>query len=150
SFVQSAREGYGFVFGHPLARIMILMTIISPLLIIPLHAALLPIFAKQTFNAGADGLGVLVGSIGFGGLFGGLLTASLNKVDQRGKLQFAALFVFSLSETIFSILAYVTGELYISVPFLVIAGIAESVYSTTNTAVLQLLAPDHLRGSMAA
>ncbi|MCX6021115.1 MAG: MFS transporter [Chloroflexi bacterium] len=149
-FFQSLSEGYSFAYNEPRARILVLMSIISPLFIIPLHSALLPIFADQSFHSGAGGLGILVGSIGFGGLFGGLLTASLNRVDRRGLLQLSALFIFSLSETIFSILAWYTGNLYLAVPFLVLAGVAESVYATTNTAVLQLLAPEHLRGSMAA
>jgi MFS family permease len=150
SLTASMREGYGFVLRDPLARPALIMSMISPLLIIPLHGSLLPIFAKAVFHADASGLGILVGSIGFGGLFGGLLTASLNRVDRRGLLQIIALLVFSLSETIFSILAWWTGSLWIAVPFLVIAGAAESLYSTTNTTVLQLLAPAHLRGSMAS
>lgn len=150
SLFGSMREGYGFVLRDRLARPALIMSMVSPLLIIPLHGSLLPIFAKEVFHADASGLGILVGSIGFGGLFGGLLTASLNRVDRRGLLQIVALLVFSLSETIFSVLAWWTERLWIAVPFLVIAGAAESLYTTTNTTVLQLLAPDHLRGSMAS
>jgi MFS family permease len=149
-FFESVREGYGFVLTEPRARLVLAMSLISPMFIIPLHGALLPIFAKQVFHQGADVLGILVGSIGFGGLFGGLLTASLNRVDRRGMLQMVALLIFSGSEVIFSILAGTTGNIWISVPFLVIAGTAESLYTTTNTTVLQLLAPEHLRGSMAS
>jgi MFS family permease len=143
------------VLTEPRARLVLAMSLISPMFIIPLHGALLPIFAKQVFHQGADVLGILVGSIGFGGLFGGLLTASLNRVDRRGMLQMVALLmvallIFSGSEVIFSILAGTTGNIWISVPFLVIAGTAESLYTTTNTTVLQLLAPEHLRGSMAS
>jgi MFS family permease len=149
-FFASVREGYGFVLQEPRARLVLVMSLISPMFIIPLHGALLPIFAKQVFHEDAAGLGILVGSIGFGGLFGGLLTASLSRVDRRGLLQLIALLVFSLSEVIFSILAATTGNIMIAVPFLVVAGTAESLYTTTNTTVLQLLAPEHLRGSMAS
>lgn len=150
SFFRQIRAGWAFVFGDRLARTMLLMTTISPLFIIPLHHALLPIFAVKSFDAGADGLGILVGSVGFGGLFGGLLTAYLSNVDRRGLVQLCSLFIFSLSETVFSLLAWTTGNMLIATPFLVLAGIAESFYTTTNTAVLQLLAPERLRGSMAA
>lgn len=149
-FFESVREGYAFVLTEPRARLVLLMSLISPALIIPLHGALLPIFAKEVFHENAAGLGVLVGSIGFGGLFGGLLTASLHRVDRRGMLQMLALLVFSICETIFSILAWYTGNLWLAVPFLVVAGTAESLYTTTNTTMLQLLAPEHLRGSMAS
>lgn len=150
SFWGSMREGYGFVLTDPYARLVTIMSMISPLFIIPLHGALLPIFAKDVFGGGAGVLGILVASLGFGGLFGGLLTASLNKVDRRGLLQLAALLIFAGCEVIFCILALITGSFWISVPFLVIAGCAESLYTTTNTTVLQLLAPEHLRGSMAS
>ena len=150
SFVHAMKEGYAYAMSDPQARLLVLMTTISPLLIIPLHQALLPIFAKRTFHTDAAGLGILIASLGFGGLFGGLLTASLNRVDLRGLMQLLALFVFSLSETVFSLLAFFTGSLFIAVPFLVVAGAAESLYTTTNSSVLQLLVPDHLRGSMAS
>ena len=129
---------------------MVIMSIISPLLIIPVHMALFPIFAEDTFHTGAAGLGILAGSVGFGGLFGGLLVASLSHIDRRGLLQLGALFVFSLAETTFALLALFTGNMLLAAPFLVLAGIAEPFYTTTNTAVLQLLAPERMRGSMAA
>mgnify|MGYP003336031035 CR=1 FL=1 len=44
--------------------------------------------------------------------------------------------------------AYESGAA--NAPLLVIAGCAESLYTTTNTTILQLVAPEHLRGSMAA
>ena len=150
TFWQSLRDGYGFVLTNPEARVMVIMSIISPLLIIPVHMALFPIFAEDTFHTGAAGLGILAGSVGFGGLFGGLLVASLSHIDRRGLLQLGALFVFSLAETTFALLALFTGNMLLAAPFLVLAGIAEPFYTTTNTAVLQLLAPERMRGSMAA
>lgn len=147
-FFHDLKEGYSFALKEPRARLMVLMTVISPLFIIPLHWALLPIFAKKVFDGDAATLGVLVGAIGFGGLFGGLLTASLNKVDRRGLLQLVSVLVFAGSEATFSIIALVTGNLFLAIPFLVTAGAAESLYTTTNTSVLQLLAPENMRGSM--
>ena len=64
SFWQSLRDGYGFVLTNPEARVMVIMSIISPLLIIPVHMALFPIFAEDTFHTGAAGLGILAGSVG--------------------------------------------------------------------------------------
>ena len=150
SFFQSLREGYGFVWNDPRARVMLLMSTLSPFFIIPLHQSLLPLFAVRDFHQGSEAFGILAASVGFGGLFGGLLTASLNRIERRGIMQLIALFIFSLSETAFSILAAVTGNIFLCTPLLIIAGCAESLYTTTNTSVLQLLAPEHLRGSMAS
>ena len=149
-FFAGMADGWAYAVREPRLRLLILMGAISPMLIIPLHASLLPIFAARQFHGGGGTFGLLAGSIGVGGLLGGLLTASLNRVDRRGMMQLLSLLVFAFSETTFSVLAHVTGNLWICVPFLIIAGIFETVYTTTNTSVLQLLAPDHLRGSIAS
>ena len=149
-FFDSMREGYAFVAHSPQARVSLILSVISPALLIPLHGVLLPIFAKRVFLDDAAGFGILAGSIGFGGLFGGALTAALNHVERRGMLQLVALLIMAGAEFAFCVVGVTTGQLWFAVPFLVVAGIAESLYTTTNTTVLQLVAPEHLRGSMAA
>lgn len=149
SFFRDIAEGYRFVAGEPQARLLVIMSIISPALLIPTHQ-LLPIFTKNVFNTDAGGLGILLSAIGAGGIFGGLLTASLSRVDRRGLMQLIALFVFSLSHTTFAVVAATTGSLWLSAPFMALGGAAESVFNATNGTVLQLMAPDHLRGRMAS
>jgi MFS family permease len=139
-------DGYSYTMRNPETRILLLMLVIYPLFIIPLHNALMPIFAKDVFHAGASGLGILLASIGVGGIIGGLMTASLNGVDRRGMLQLYALFVLSLSQALFCIVGGLTGSLWAAVIFLVTAGISGALFNTTNQTVLQLLAPDEMRG----
>lgn len=145
-FFRDMAEGYGYVAKDRQARLLLLMMAINPLFLIPLHLALLPIFTKDVFHSDASGLGILLASIGAGGLAGALFTASISKVDRRGLLQLFALLLYSLSQAAFSAVAYLTGNLWAAVWFLVLAGAAESVYQTTNQTVLQLGAPAHLRG----
>lgn len=147
---RDMREGYGFVFSNPQARVLFMMTLINPLFLIPLHMGILPILAKDVFTGGASSLGIMLGALGAGGIFGGLLTASLNRIDKRGVMQLIALSVYSLAQAAFSAVALVTGDMWLAVPFLLIAGAAESVSNTTNQTVLQLLAPDNLRGRINA
>jgi len=90
----------------------------------------------------------MLGSLGFGGFFGGLLTASLNKVDRRGLVQLVSLLIHSLAHAAFCIVAFWTGRIWMAIPFLVLSGTMESIHMTTNQTVLQLLAPDHLRGRL--
>ena len=61
-------------------------------------------------------------------------------------LQLGALFTYSLSQGAFSVVGAITGQLWFAVPFLATAGASEAVFNTTNQTVLQLVAPDHLRG----
>jgi MFS family permease len=148
SVLRELVDGYGYALRNPQARLLLLVMTINPLLLIPLHLALLPIFAAHVFASGAVGLGLMLGSIGAGGFLGGLLTASLNRVDRRGLLQLAALVVHSTAQAAFCLVGVLSGQLWLALPFLVVAGAAESVSQTTNQTVLQLLAPDHLRGRL--
>jgi MFS family permease len=147
-FFKEMAEGYRYVSRNPNARLLMLMMIINPLLLIPLHLALLPIFATKVLVGGAAALGLLLGSIGVGGFFGGLLTASLSKVDRRGLIQLVALLVHSLAHASFCLVAYLSGQIWLALPFLVLSGTVESLHMTTNQTVIQLLAPDHLRGRL--
>jgi MFS family permease len=146
SFFRDLSEGYRYVMGDPPSRLLFMMMLIYPFFIIPLHVALLPNFARNDFHVSASGLGVLYGAIGIGGIAGGLLTASLNRVDQRGLLQLGALLLLGFSQGAFSVIAALTGDMVLATGFLVLAGIGGSIFNTTNQTVLQLLAPNHLRG----
>jgi MFS family permease len=147
-FFKEMAEGYWYASRNPNARLLLLMMIINPLFLIPLHLALLPIFSTKVLGGGAAVLGLLLGSLGVGGFFGGLLTASLSRVDRRGLVQLLALLIHSLAHTLFCVAAYWTGRVWLALPFLVVAGTVESLHMTTNQTVLQLLAPDHLRGRL--
>ena len=147
-FFNEMAEGYHYVTRNPNARLLMLMVIINPLLLIPLHMALLPIFASKVLAGGAAALGLLLGSIGVGGFFGGLLTASLSNVDRRGLVQLVSLLIHSVAHALFCVVAYWTRNIWLALPFLVLAGTMESLHMTTNQTVLQLLAPDHLRGRL--
>jgi MFS family permease len=141
-------EGYRYCSRNPNARLLMLMMLINPMLLIPLHLALLPIFATKVLVGGAAALGLLLGSLGVGGFFGGLLTAALSKVDRRGLVQLVSLLIHSLAHAAFCAIAYWTGRIWFALPFLILAGTVESIHMTTNQTVLQLLAPDHLRGRL--
>jgi MFS family permease len=143
---QQIFEGYRFVFGSPQGRLLILMMLINPIFLIPLHLALLPIFAKDILEGGASSLGIMLGSLGGGGILGGLIVASLNRIDRRGLVQLAGLFIHSACHAAFAFFGWLTGDLWLVLPFLIAAGAAESLHMTTNQTVLQLFAPDHLRG----
>jgi MFS family permease len=150
AFFSQILDGYRYVIGTPQLRLLLVMTLINPLFYIPLHLGLLPIYAKDIFDGGGSSLGIMLGALGFGGVLGGLLTASLNRVDRRGLLQFAGLFIHGACHAAFAVVGYVTGDLWLAVPFLIAAGAAESLHMTTNQTVLQLIAPDNMRGRITA
>jgi predicted MFS family arabinose efflux permease len=146
AFWQGIVEGFGYARRNPQMRLLLLIMVINPVFYIPIHDALLPIFATSVLPGGAQSLGLLLGALGAGGLLGGLLTASLSHVDRRGLMQLMALLAHGFSLATFCVVALTTHELWLALPILLVSGIAESLHMTTNQTVLQLLAPDHLRG----
>src|SRR4051812_21437864 len=146
SFFEDMREGYAWVASSPEARLLVLMMALYPAFVIPIHSALMPVFAKDVFRGGAGGLGLLLSAIGVGGVLGGMVAANLNRVDRRGLVQLLALFVLSGALIVFALVGGLTHQLWLGFAMLVIAGLGGTLYSTINQTVLQMVSPDHMRG----
>ena len=140
--IQNIREGLTYIFKTRVTRVFILMGFILPLFTIPIVTILPPIYAVKVFHGGADVLGILLASIGIGGAVGGVVTASLSRVERRGLVQLFSLFLLSLS---LIALAFST-ELWVALLFLALSGFFEAIFLTTNQTLLQLSIPDELRG----
>ncbi len=142
SLGKNLLDGVRYIIKEPTTRLLITIGAIPPLLVMPAFFALLPVFAKDVFHSGPEGLGLLMSSMGVGGLLGALFTASLGGFDRRGLLQLAALFTMSLSLLGLGL----SPSLYVALPVLAIGGFCEMVYMTTNQTILQLSVPSEMRG----
>jgi MFS family permease len=140
--LQNIREGIRYVVKARVTRTFMLMGFVLPLFVIPVFATLPPIYAKDVFGGGSDVLGFLMSSVGVGGIVGGIVTASLGRVERRGLVQLASLFLLSLTLIGF---AFAT-TLWVALPLLAVAGFFEIIFLTTNQTLLQLSIPDSLRG----
>jgi len=140
--LQNIKEGIRYVAKERVTRTFMLMGMILPLFIIPIFTILPPIYAKDVFGGESDVLGILLAFVGVGGIAGGVVTASLGRVERRGLVQLASLFLLSLSLIGF---AFCT-ELWAALLFLALSGFFEIIFLTTNQTLLQLSIPDELRG----
>ncbi|OGO24398.1 MAG: hypothetical protein A2Z28_01345 [Chloroflexi bacterium RBG_16_51_9] len=113
-----------------------------PLFIIPNYVALPPIYAKDVFHGGPQTLGFLMASVGVGGIAGGVVVASLGRMERRGLLQLVSLFLLSVTLIAFAF----STNLLVALVFLALSGFFEMIYLTTNQTLLQLSIPDDLRG----
>jgi len=136
------REGWAYLASEPTTLAFLMMSWALPLLIIPIFSALPPIYAKDVFSGGPDTLGVLMSAMGIGGIAGGFLIASLDRIDRRGLLQNAALLLISLAFVAFAL----SPTWWMAVVAIALAGLFEMVYITTNQTLIQLSIPDELRG----
>lgn len=140
--LQNIREGIRHVVKARVTRTFMLMGFILPLFIIPIFSILPPIYAKDVFQGESDVLGLLLSSVGVGGIVGGVVTASLGQVERRGLVQLASLFLLSLTLIGFAF----STTLWVALPLLVVAGFFEMIFLTTNQTLLQLSIPTDLRG----
>jgi MFS family permease len=139
---SSFREGWDYIASNRTTQAFLLMSAVLPLFIIPNFGALPPIYAKDVFSGGPDTLGALLSAIGIGGIAGGLVTVSLERMDRRGLLQLGSLLFTSLS----LIGVAFSTELWMALLGMVFAGFFEMIYLTTNQTLLQISIPEALRG----
>jgi MFS transporter, DHA1 family, staphyloferrin A biosynthesis exporter len=142
AFLGNLGDGLRYIAREPGTRAFVLMGWVLPLFIIPNYAALPPIYAKDIFGGGPETLGLLLSSVGVGGIVGGLVAASLGRVERRGLLQLAALALTSATLIGFAL----SSSLWLALPLLAASGFAEMIYLTTNQTLLQLSIPEEMRG----
>jgi MFS transporter, DHA1 family, staphyloferrin A biosynthesis exporter len=140
------KEGVRFAMTDPVARVMIVLGLVPPLLLIPCFSALMPIFAADVFKSGPEGLGIMLSAVGVGGILGGIVAAWVTRFDRSGRLQVLALIAFAAALFGFA----VSPSIPLAVVFLAIAGIAEMVFHTIHVTTLQMCAPEHMRGRVAS
>jgi MFS family permease len=101
---------------------------------------LLPVLAKQTLHAGPRTFGVLSAAFGLGALVGGLVAAAQGRARKRIMLLGSA--GFGLAE----LLLAPGSSLWLACVLLFLAGISFTTWSSNANSIVQLAAPDHLRG----
>lgn len=118
--------------------------VVVPIFIIAIFSALPPIYAKDVYDDRPAKLEILISAIGIGGFIGGLITASLKKVERRGVMLLLSLLQFSLSLIGFAF----STKFWIGFTCLILAGFFEMIYITTNMTLIQLSVPDEIRGQV--
>ena len=142
SWLKNIQEGVKYVAKERVTRTFVLMGFILSLFTIPIVTILPPIYTVKIFHGGPNILGVLLASIGVGGIFGGVITAFLSRLERWGLVQLASIFLLSLSLLAF---AFAT-KLWVSLLFLSLAGFFEAISLSTNQTLFQLSIPNELRG----
>lgn len=136
--------GFRFAATDPIARVIVIIGLVAPLLLIPSFSALMPIFAADVFKTGPEGLGLLLSAVGAGGIVGGILAATLSRYEHVGRMQAVAMCAFVLCIAGFAL----SPNMAVAIIFLVGAGIAEMVLASSTHTSLQMSAPEAMRGQV--
>jgi MFS family permease len=137
--LRAVREGLGYVRRQRMLRLIVGSTAVVGLVGFNVRV-LIPVLTKQTLHEGPHTLGVLFACFGAGALAGALITASAAGPRWRRSLA-------GLSGLALGLLALALPQsVWSAGPLLAVVGISFSLWSATSQAMLQLTAPDALRG----
>ena len=133
------REGLSYAWRTPaVLTVLVVVTVVSMTGFN--FRVLLPVLASDTLHAGAAVFGVLFACFGAGALFGALGAAAMSRASWRALVLGAAGFSGAML-----LLAPVRNEA-LAGALLVVIGFCFSTWTANSQSILQLTAPDRLRG----
>ncbi len=138
--VRSVFGGVRFLWRQPiiLALVMLDFTIIS----VSYYRPLLPVFAKDIFNVGPTGFGLLASAPAVGGILAVLILLGVGDVKWKGFLALSAFLLFSSCLGLFAI----SHTLWLGLLLVGGLGLANSLQAVMRQTTFHLLTPDRVRG----
>src|SRR5207253_466692 len=137
--VLDARGGIAYALHtREVLLILVLVLVVSTFCLN--YIVLLPVVAKQTLHAGPRTFGALSAAFGAGALVGGLVAAAQGRA--RRSLMILGATGFGASE----LLLAPVGSIWLACALLFTAGVSFTTWSSNANSIVQLAAPDHLRG----
>jgi MFS family permease len=110
------------------------------------YQQLLPAFADDVLLVGPDGLGFMMAAPGLGTVIGTAALASMHDVRHKGRAFFSGMIVLSVALVAFSL----TRSFPVALVFLFGTGVAQLLFSTMMTTMLQLDVAPEMRGRIMA
>ena len=133
----------GISFARHDEQIWLMLTLVAVMSTFTLNFnVLLPVLAKTTLHSGPEVFGILSGVFGVGALIGALVSAHVSRATMGTTAIGTA--GFALCELL---IAPLRTTAVIAV-LLFIAGICFTTWSSNSNSLIQLAAPDHLRGRL--
>ncbi|CAN5327393.1 MFS transporter [soil metagenome] len=139
--VEGMRRALAYVRREPQLRAVFTVVAIVSTVGFNFHV-LVPLLAADTLHVGPEGFGLLSASFGLGALVGALVTATFREASWK---------LFATGATGFGVLALALAPVEHAVPagiLLFAVGISFALFTANANALVQLGAPDHLRGRM--
>ncbi|MBA2537952.1 MAG: MFS transporter [Actinobacteria bacterium] len=141
--VEGLRHALAFVRRDPQLRAVLTVVTIVSTVGFNFHV-LVPLLAADTLEVGPEGFGLLSAIFGLGALVGALVTATFRRASWR---------LFATGATGFGVLALALAPVSNAVlagALLFGLGVSFTLFAANANALVQLAAPDHLRGRLIA
>jgi MFS family permease len=144
--LEGVREGLRYVRDTPAVRWLIGLIAVYAVLGAP-YLALMPVVARDMFGLGPGGYGLLLASVGVGGLIGALWLAGRVDAD-RARAELIGRVSFAFAGLLIAF-AFVRAP-YVAYAFLLAIGFTMIVFNAAANSVLQHVVPDNMRGRIMA
>jgi len=139
--VRSVIEGLKFIGTRPVLLMSFVLDIVAMVFAMP--RALFPEVAEERFGGGAA-VGWLFASIAIGAVVGGMFSGWIGRVHRQGVALVVAIVAWGVAVAV----AGLATSLWVAVALLALAGAADLVSAVFRQTILQLYAPDEMRGRL--
>lgn len=139
--LRSVLEGLAFIATRPVLLASFGVDIVAMVLAMP--RALFPEIGAARFG-GEQAVGWLFAAIAIGSVTGGLVSGWIGRIQRQGVALIGAVVAWGVAVA----LAGLAGQLWLAVLFLAVAGAADLVSGVYRQTILQIYAPDEMRGRM--
>lgn len=139
------RDGIKYVLLNRPILLLVLLAFSSMVLSMPIRF-ILPIFAKDVFLVGPEGLGYMTSAMGVGALIGSLAIAALGKIKDRG-LVLVVTGVASGGVILgFSLMSYAIPTFSAALVFMIVIGLIQAARMTLNNSLMMENTDQEYRG----
>jgi predicted MFS family arabinose efflux permease len=145
SFAHSIAEGWRFSLRNEAVRAGLLVTMITHFLIVP-FTTLLPVFARDLLQVGANGQGLMLTAMGIGALVSAGLLASAGHRLPRGQLMLGASIIYG-----FIVAAFAASSWFaLSLALMFATGLCQVCTNALVQTIIQSNSPPEFRGRVMA
>jgi MFS family permease len=140
--VRGVGEGFAFLRTQPVLLMTFVVDVIAMMFAWP--QAVFPELSETRYAESPNSLGWLFAGVSIGALVMGLTSGWVSRVDRQGAVVLAAIAVWGVAIIGFGL----APTLWLAVLCLAVAGAGDMVSAVLRSSMLQLAAPDDMRGRM--
>jgi MFS family permease len=141
--VRAIREGFDFARKHRLIMSTFVIDLIA--MIFGLPRVLFPFLIVEQFHRSPEALGLLFAAPAVGALLGALTSGWTGRVRRQGLAVIVSVIGWGIAIAAFG---WSGPWLWLGLVMLAVAGWADVISAIFRTTILQMSAPDHLRGRL--
>lgn len=143
--MQDLADGLNFIKSNSIFWFLIGMTFFNSFFGMA-YIPMMPAFAVDVLEVGAEGQGTLMSAGGVGALAMMTLLGAMGNIRRKGLLIVGGGFGFGLTLAAFALTSEYVGSFALALALMAAMGVATTTYMITIMGSLQLLTPDAMRG----